>query len=126
MALINVYSRAPISHKFEIIENGICNEYVIKGMNTHQVIVEPEFGSKKDVPRITQLDEKVFEAIAKKYESHTYLFGGNDTIGRKLDPLIYKAKSVEESKKMMDDFKPAISEREMITKTKGIEEFKSK
>ena len=119
MALVNVYSRSPISHKFTVIDGGYEKEQIILGMNTIPLEVLT-----RDCPKITQVDDALFAKIKDKYKNHVSIFGGKDALGRKIEAQIYLAKDESEAKIMMDDFKPIIGEMQMATKTKGIEKLK--
>lgn len=116
MALINVYSRSPISHKFTLPEKTGEKEYVIYGTNTFGIVVEDTM-----VPKTTEMDEDIFKAIKERYKDHVKLFGGKTPDGVTHEALIYIAKSTSEAAKIMKDAKPVITEAEMATKTKNIQ-----
>lgn len=127
MVLINVYSRSPISHQFNVVyEDGREITQVIEGMNKHMIYGANIHGNndlRPVVPRITQMDEDLFNRIKKSYLNigHVKLFGGKDVHGVKQEPLIYTSKDEEEALKKMLDFKPIITENEMAIKTKNID-----
>lgn len=119
MTLVNVYSRSPISHQFSVVEDGIEKVQVIEGMN--RITLET---FNKDIPKMTQIDDALFCKIKEKYKDHITLFGGKTLDGVIQEPQIYLAKTEIDAKKKMDDSKPIITEREIATKTKGIEKLK--
>lgn len=119
MVAQSIYSRSLISHEFLINEDDGEHRYVIEGTNQHQVVTVDD-----RTPRITILESGIFEKIKKKYESHVTLFGGKTPDGKTHQPLIYLAKSDSEAKKMMNDSKPVVTEKEMATKSKGVEDLK--
>lgn len=127
MALINVYSRSPISHVFNVVyDDGKEVSQVIEGMNKHMIYGANIHGTndlRPTVPRITQMDDDLFTRIKNSYSKmgHTKLFGGKDVHGVKQEPLIYTAKDEDEAMKKMLDYKPIITDNEMAIKTKNIE-----
>lgn len=120
MGTINVYCRSPISHQFPLItSSGEEVTYVIEGMNKIGLAAVT-----KDTPKLNVMDEAVFNTIKTAYKDHFRLFGGKNHQGIKFDALIYTAADDKDGKKIMNDSKPVITEKEIATKTKGIEKLK--
>jgi hypothetical protein len=121
MSIINVYSRSPIAHQFELVSpSGVSSVHVIKGTNSHAILT-----GGVEVPYITEMDEAVFNQIKEKYASHPWLFGGkNPETGVMCDAQIYAAKSSGDAVKKMKDSKPVLDQSSIVGKTAGIEKFK--
>lgn len=120
MGAINVYCRSPISHQFPLIDtNGDETIHVIEGMNKIGLAVV-----ERDTPKLNVMEESIFNTIKEKYKDHVRLFGGKNHQGIRFDPMIYIAKNDYDGKKIMHDSKPAITDKEIATKTKGIEKLK--
>lgn len=128
MALVKVFSRAPIGHLFTVADGGREIKVEIKGMNSHQIITNSNGisqGDRED-PYLNEVDELIFAKIVDKYKSHVKLFGG-EINGIKHDAMIYSAKSVSEAMKKKEDSAPIVqNEREiMVSKTKGVSPLKN-
>lgn len=127
MALINIYSRSPISHQFTVIlDDGSKITQIIEGMNKHVIYGANIHGTndlRPTIPRITVMDEDLFNKIKNCYlkMGHTKLFGGKDGSGIKQEPLIYTAKDEKEAMSKMLDFQPVITDKEMAIKSTNIE-----
>jgi len=121
MALINVYSRSPISHQFSVIdEKGDEFIQIIKGVNCIPLEVIT-----KDCPMVTQVEESIWKKITDKYKDHMQFFGGKTPEGKNIDAQMYTAKTDKEAKIRMHDSKPIIGDMQMATKTQGIEPNKA-
>lgn len=118
MELINVYSKALISHQFPIVLNGEQKNYVIHGTNSLGVLTGNVL-----VPKITEMEENVFDAIKEKYKDNVFLFGGTLN-GAKVEPQIYKAATKQDAAKIMRDTKPVVTDAQMATKTKDVTVYK--
>jgi hypothetical protein len=121
MSMIQVFSRSPIAHQFEIVSpDGIATTHVIQGVNSHQILT-----GGVEVPFVTEMPEAVFNQIKEKYKSHPWLFGGkHPETGVQLDAQIYAAKNTTEATKKMKDSKPVLDQSSVVGKTAGIEKFK--
>ncbi len=118
MALVKVFSKCVIGQLYSIIENGQEIKVDIKGMNAHQIGGHLE-------PRMTEVDELIFNKIKDKYKSHLKLFGGVDANGLNHEALIFVAKNQSEAKKIADDSQPVVKRDSdiMVTKTKDIKKY---
>lgn len=119
MGLINIYSRSPISHKFMVIDDHGEQEHIIFGTNTFGIQIID-----KKIPKVTLMEEEVFNKIKAKYISHVKLFGGKTLDGIPHEALIYTAKTEKDAIKIMEDAKPVITDNEIATKTKNVKQMK--
>lgn len=127
MGLINVYSRSPICHIFNVVlDDGREVSQIIEGMNKHVIYGANIHGTgdlSPTAPRITQMEEDLFNRIKATYlkMGHVKFFGGKDISGITQEPLIYTSKNEKDALKQMQDFKPIITDNEMAIKSKNIE-----
>lgn len=121
MSIVQVYSRSPIAHQFELVSPaGAASTHIIRGTNSHAILT-----GGVEVPYVTEMEESIFNQIKEKYANHPWLFGGkNPETGIMCDAQIYLAKSSSDAAKKMKDSKPVLDQNALVGKVAGIEKFK--
>lgn len=122
MTLINVYSRAPIGYKFDVVIGGKEVFQIIEGTNSIGILTLQErlSGLKSDIYKTNSIDSTIFEAIKAKYKDHIPLFGGINEKGVKVEPLIFEAKTASEAKKMVENSSPVFKAQDIVSKNPNI------
>lgn len=110
MAKITVYSKFPIGVEFFNPANN--HKITMRGMNSHVLDVAP------NTPQANIMDEEDWQFIRDKYGERKSYF---DKVN---GDMFFTAKNTKESKIKLNDTKPVIEEKFLVTKSAQIHEYK--